>query len=68
MNGPLNFLIARIILPLLDLLAEFKRMLACSCSRQIFAVARKLAFLSVLLEFCKSSHCWVKVNAIRYGA
>ena len=50
MNGPLKFLIAHKILPLLDLLAKFKGMLACSCSRQIFAVARKLAFLSVLLE------------------
>ena len=46
----LKFSIARKILPLLDLLAKFKRMLAYSCSRQIFAVARKLAFLSVLLE------------------
>ena len=30
MNGPLKFLTARKILPLLDLLAKFKRVLACS--------------------------------------
>ena len=32
MNGPLKFLTARKILPLLDLLAKFKRVFACSCS------------------------------------
>ena len=32
MNGPLKFLTARKILPLLDLLAKFKRVLACACS------------------------------------
>ena len=37
MNGPLKFLTARKILPLLDLLAKFKQVLACSCS-QIFAL------------------------------
>ena len=37
MNGPLNFLTAHKILPLLDLPAKFKRVLACSCS-QIFAL------------------------------
>ena len=41
-NGPLKFLTARKILPLLDLLAKFKRVLACSCSPN-FCVARKLA-------------------------
>ena len=41
MNGPLKFLTARKILPLLDLLTEFKRVLACSCSPN-FCVARKL--------------------------
>ena len=39
---PLKFLTARKILPLLDLLAKFKRVLACSCSPN-FCVARKLA-------------------------
>ena len=42
MNGPLKFLTARKILPLLDLLAKFQRVLACSCSPN-FCVARKLA-------------------------
>ena len=37
MNGPLRFLTARKILPLLDLLAKFKRVLACSGS-PIFAL------------------------------
>ena len=67
MNGPLKFLTARKILPLLDLLAKCKRVLACSCSRQIFAVARKLAFLSVLLEILYIL-LWVKVNVILYDA
>ena len=35
MNGPLKFLTARKILPLLDLLAKFKRVLACSCSQNV---------------------------------
>ena len=33
MNGPLKFLTARKILPLLELLAKFKRVLACSLHR-----------------------------------
>ena len=41
-NGPLKFLTARKILPLLNLLAKFKRVLACSCSPN-FCVARKLS-------------------------
>ena len=42
MNGPLKFLTARKILPLLDLLAKFKRVLACLCSPN-FSVACKIA-------------------------
>ena len=42
MNGALKFLTARKTLPFLDLLAKFKRVLACSCSPN-FCVARKLA-------------------------
>ena len=42
MNGPLKFLTARNILPLLNSLAKFKRVLACSCSPK-FCIARKLA-------------------------
>ena len=49
MNGPLKFLTARKILPLLDLLAKFKRVLACSCSPNI-CVARKLA--KQIFYFC----------------
>ena len=49
MNGPLEFLTAHNILSLLDLLAKFKRVIACP-RPQIFAVARMLAFLSVLIE------------------
>ena len=55
MNGPLKFLTARKILPLLDLLAKFKRVLACSCS-QNFCVARKFAkqFFLLLLVLAKT--------------
>ena len=54
MNGPWKFLTARKILPLLDMLAKFKRVLAYSCSPN-FCVARKLAkqiflFLLVLAK------------------
>ena len=58
MNGPLKFLTARKILPLLDLLSEFKRVLACSCSPN-FCVARKLAkqFFLFLLVLAKKSQC-----------
>ena len=52
MNGPLKFLTARKILPLLDLLAKFKRVLACSCSPN-FCVARKLA--KQIFYFCLCS-------------
>ena len=49
MNGPLKFLTARRILPLLDLLAKFKRVPACSCSPN-FCVAHKLA--KQIFYFC----------------
>ena len=55
MNGPLKFLTASKILPLLDLLAKFKRVLACSCSPN-FCVARKANFL-FLLVLAKKSQC-----------
>ena len=41
MNGPLKFLTARKILPLLDLLAKFKRVLACSCSPNFCSCSQK---------------------------
>ena len=65
-NGPLKFLTARKILPLLDLLAKFKRASArllelpkfCSCSH---------ACLSVLLDILWI-FLWIKVKVILYGA
>ena len=53
-------------LPLLDLLAKFKWLLACSSSPN-FAVARMLAFLSVLLDILWIFR-WIKVKVILYGA
>ena len=52
MNGPSKFLTARKILPSLDLLAKFKRVLACSGSPN-FRVARKLA--KQIFYFCSCS-------------
>ena len=52
MNGPLKFLTARKILPLLGLLAKFKRVLACSRSPN-FCVARKL--VKQIFYFCSCS-------------
>ena len=59
MNGPLKFLTARKILPLFDLLAKFKRVLACSCSPN-FCVARKLAKQIVYFRSCsqKNRSAW----------
>ena len=66
MNGPLKFLTARKILPLLDLLAKFKRVLACSCSPILALLAsleskffisapvrKKIAVLGMLANACK---------------
>ena len=52
MNGPLKFLTARKILPSLDLLAKFKRVLTCSCSPN-FCVAHKHA--KQIFYFCSCS-------------
>ena len=52
MNGPLKFLTARKILLLLDLLAKFKWVLACSCFPN-FYFARKLA--KQIFHFCSCS-------------
>ena len=49
---PLKLLTARKILPSLDLLAKFERVLACSCSPN-FCVARKLA--KQVFYFCSCS-------------
>ena len=58
MNGPLKFLTGRKILPLLDLLAKFKRVLACKCSPNFCSCsqARKAKFL-FLLVLAKKSQC-----------
>ena len=47
MNGPLNFLTVRIILPLLDLLAKFKRLLACSCSQNFCSCSHARFLVSI---------------------
>ena len=51
MNGPLKFLTARKMLPLLNLLAKFKQVLACSCSPNFCSClqARKANFLFLLV-------------------
>ena len=51
MTGPLKFLTARKILPLLDLLAKLKRVLARSCSPNFCSClqARKANFLFLLV-------------------
>ena len=56
MNGPLKFLTACKILPLLDLLAKFKRVLACLCSPNFCSglQARKANFLFLLVLAKKS--------------
>ena len=61
MNGPLKFLTARKILSLLDLLAKFKRVLACSCSTN-FCVARKLA-----KQIFISAHACKKNSSARHA-
>ena len=59
MNGPLKFLTARKILPLLNVLAKFKRVLACflqllaSSQSKVFISARtckKIAVLGMLVN------------------
>ena len=50
MNGPLKFLTARKILALLDLLANFKRVLAFSCSPNFCSCSHACLGLSVLLK------------------
>ena len=60
MNGPWKFLTARKILPLLDVLAKFKGVLAYSCSPN-FCVARKLA--KQIFYFCSCSQKKIAVLA-----
>ena len=65
MNGPLKFLTARKILPLLDLLAKFKRVLACSCSPNFCSCsqARKANFLFLLVLAKKIAVLGMLANA-----
>ena len=51
MNGPLKFLTARKILPLLDLLAKFKRVLACSCSPKFCSCSQARFLVSIARNF-----------------
>ena len=63
MNGPLKFLTARKILPLLDLLAKFKRVLACSCSQNFCSCSHARFLVSIARDFVDPSF-----NVILYGA
>ena len=63
MNGPLKFLTARKILPLLNLLAKFKRVLACSCSPNFCSCSHARLLVSIARNFCKSFF-----GLILYGA
>ena len=55
MNGPLKFLTARKILPLLDLLAKFKRVLACSCSQNFCSCSQARFIVSIAQNFVNPS-------------
>ena len=61
MNSPLKFLTARKILPLLDLLAKFKRVLTCLCSPN-FCAAHKRA--KQIFYFCS---CSQKNRSVRHA-
>ena len=55
MNGPLKFLTARKILPLLDLLAKFKRVLTCSCSPNFYSCSHARFLVSIPQDFVDPS-------------
>ena len=55
MNGPLKFLTARKILPFLDLLAKFKRVLACSCSPNFCSCSQARFLVSIARNFVNPS-------------
>ena len=55
MNGPLKFLTARKILPLLDLLAKFKRVIACSCSQNFCSCSQARFLVSIARNFVNPS-------------
>ena len=55
MNGPLKFLTARKILPLLDLLSKFKRVLAYSCSQNFCSCSHARFLVSIARDFVDPS-------------
>ena len=55
MIGPLKFLTVRKILPLLDLLAKFKRVLACSCSPNFSSCSHARFLVSIARDFVNTS-------------
>ena len=55
MNGPLKFLTARKILLLLDFLAKFKRVLACSCSQNVCSCRQPRFLVSIARNFVNTS-------------
>ena len=55
MNGPLKFLTTRKILPLLDLLAKFKRVLACSCFQNFCSCAQACFLVGISRNFVNPS-------------
>ena len=55
MNGPLQFLTASKIFPLLDLLAKFKRVLACSCSPNFCSCSHARFLVSIARNFVNPS-------------
>ena len=76
-NGPLKFWTARKILPLFDLLAKFRRLLACSCSqtvcscwqpRFLVSIARSFVNPSLGQSKCNSVCCLIPINmAIKFS-
>ena len=52
---PLKFLTARKILPLLDLLAKFKRVFACSCSQNFCSCSHARLLVSIARNFVNPS-------------
>ena len=55
MNGPLKFLTARKILLLLDFLAKFKRVLACSCTQNVCSCRQPRFLISIARNFVNAS-------------
>ena len=55
MTGPLQFLTTRKILPLLDMLAKFKRVLACLCSQSFCSCSQARFLVSIARNFVNPS-------------